>query len=383
MKLGVPTGAFAINPANDQRIPIWIADYVLSSYGTGAIMAVPGHDERDFEFAREFSLPIVDVVAPDVGFDASGFSSGGPLKEPGIAKNSESAKISLNGLKTHQAKAKITAWLEENGLGKQTINYKLRDWLFSRQRYWGEPFPIVWKRDAGGNLYHEAVPEKSLPVLPPELVDYKPTSDGQPPLARATDWVQLKSGAVRETNTMPQWAGSCWYYLRYLDAKNGRRFVSRETERYWMGSDRPAGMVPLIAPEDWHREVAQLVHRAFADGKRPPFSVEFAPVSERLAAMIRASCGAEVSGFSHALGVNAVRHAFNRHGVPGVEESRGNIAITAEDIERLPEMLADPDAVRFDEMPKPGHHRFVISKRVNGTVFVVVEVRPDAGSCRW
>ncbi len=144
--------------------------------------------------------------------------------------------ISLNGLPTAEAKAKITAWLEAKGLGKKTINYKLRDWLFSRQRYWGEPFPIVWKKDANGNAYHEALPESALPLLPPALDDYKPTPDGQPPLARAQDWVNLPDGAVRETNTMPQWAGSCWYYLRYLDAGNDGAFVSGEAERYWMGT---------------------------------------------------------------------------------------------------------------------------------------------------
>ena len=136
---------------------------------------------------------------------------------------------------TAEAKKKITAWLEEKGLGKKTINYKLRDWLFSRQRYWGEPFPIIWKKDAAGNLYHEALPESALPLLPPSLEDYKPTADGQPPLARAKDWLNLPDGSARETNTMPQWAGSCWYYLRYLDAKKSGAFVGKEVENYWMG----------------------------------------------------------------------------------------------------------------------------------------------------
>jgi leucyl-tRNA synthetase len=137
-------------------------------------------------------------------------------------------------LPTPEAKQKITAWLEEKGLGRKTINYKLRDWLFSRQRYWGEPFPIVWNKDSEGKFYHEALPESALPVLPPSLDDYKPTPDGQPPLARAKDWVNLPDGSVRETNTMPQWAGSCWYYLRYLDAKNDSAFVGKDAERYWM-----------------------------------------------------------------------------------------------------------------------------------------------------
>jgi len=244
-KTGVFTGAYATNPANGEKIPIWIADYVLASYGTGAIMAVPAHDERDWEFAKKFSLPIVQVVEPPAGKDWQGFT------DEGRAVNSSSADVSLNGLPTPEAKAKITGWLEAKGLGKRTINFKLRDWLFSRQRYWGEPFPIVWKRDANGNLFHEAVPEKSLPVLPPTLEDYKPTADGQPPLARATEWLKLPDGSTRETNTMPQWAGSCWYYLRYLDAKNGTTFVSREAESYWMGVNSNQCSVNSVQSENW------------------------------------------------------------------------------------------------------------------------------------
>ncbi|MFO1477052.1 MAG: leucine--tRNA ligase [Verrucomicrobiota bacterium] len=229
-KTGVFTGAYAINPVNHQPIPVWIADYVLSTYGTGAIMAVPAHDTRDFEFATKFQLPIVQVVQPpDAATDWRGFV------DDGTSVNSTGPEISITGLPTAEAKKKITAWLEANKLGKKTVNYKLRDWLFSRQRYWGEPFPIVWKRDAAGALYHEALPESALPVLPPQLEDYKPTPDGQPPLARAKDWVNLPDGSMRETNTMPQWAGSCWYYLRYLDARNGSAFVGGEAERYWMG----------------------------------------------------------------------------------------------------------------------------------------------------
>ena len=265
-KTGVFTGAYAINPVNGERIPIWIADYVLASYGTGAIMAVPAHDERDFEFAKKFLPAIKPVVEPTLewvekqvefgsnhtGDDSTAARKGAYLSvEPtlcmaitgsayvgdGVAVNSANAEVSLNGLSTIEAKRVITAWLEAKGLGQKTINYKLRDWLFSRQRYWGEPFPIVWRRDASGQPYHEALPESSLPLLPPVLSDYKPTASGEPPLARAKDWVNLPDGAVREVNTMPQWAGSCWYYLRYLDAKNGTAFVSKEAESYWMGSE--------------------------------------------------------------------------------------------------------------------------------------------------
>jgi leucyl-tRNA synthetase len=265
-KTGVFTGAFAINPVNGEKIPIWIADYVLASYGTGAIMAVPAHDTRDFEFAKKFKLQIRSVVGslkpfPSLAINSTfGYDDISKLKRSertviingqevfvftsqtecfageGVAWNSANSEVSLNDLTTAEAKAKITDWLEEKKLGKKTVNYKLRDWLFSRQRYWGEPFPIVWKRDADGNLYQEALPESALPVLPPTLEDYKPTADGQPPLARAKDWLNLPDGSVRETNTMPQWAGSCWYYLRYLDAKNSAAFVGKDAEKYWMDS---------------------------------------------------------------------------------------------------------------------------------------------------
>ena len=231
-KTGVFTGGYAINPVNGAKIPIWIADYVLISYGTGAIMAVPGHDTRDFEFATKFNLSIVQVVEPPADTDWHGYI------DDGISVNSAGAEISISGLPTPEAKRKITAWLESKGLGKKTINYKLRDWLFSRQRYWGEPFPILWKTGPDGRSYHEALPESALPLLPPRLDDYKPTADGQPPLARAQDWVNLPDGSKRETNTMPQWAGSCWYYLRYLDVGNDRAFCGSEAEHYWMRSRR-------------------------------------------------------------------------------------------------------------------------------------------------
>lgn len=229
-KTGVFTGAYAVNPVTGQNIPIWIADYVLASYGTGAIMAVPGHDTRDLEFATKFALPIVQVVQPPAGVDWHGYI------EDGVAVNSANSEISLNGLTTPEAKRKITSWLENKSLGTKTINYKLRDWLFSRQRYWGEPFPIIWKTLPDGSAYHEAIAESQLPILPPGLDDYKPTADGQPPLTRAREWVNLADGSARETNTMPQWAGSCWYYLRYLDSQNKDVFCSPEAERYWMGT---------------------------------------------------------------------------------------------------------------------------------------------------
>ncbi|MGH8024353.1 MAG: class I tRNA ligase family protein, partial [Limisphaerales bacterium] len=231
-------------------------------YGTGAIMAVPGHDTRDFEFTVEFNLPIAQVVQPpNPQTDWRGFTG------EGVAVNSANSEVTLNGLPTGDAKKKITAWLEAKGLGKRTINYKLRDWLFSRQRYWGEPFPILWKRDASGNPRHEALPENALPVLPPELTDYKPTATGEPPLARAADWVNLPDGSRRETNTMPQWAGSCWYYLRYLDSKNGNAFVGKEPEKYWM-SGKSAGVDLYVGGAEHavlHLLYARFWHKALFD----------------------------------------------------------------------------------------------------------------------
>ena len=219
-KTGVFTGGYAINPVNEERIPIWIADYVLLGYGTGAIMAVPAHDVRDLEFARKFDLPIRQVVQPSGAEDPIGFIG------DGIAVNSPV----IDGLPSRDAIRKITSWLEERGLGRGAVNYKLRDWLFSRQRYWGEPFPVVWQEGR-----HRALAEEELPLIPPELDDYKPTGTGEPPLAKAKEWIRHSENAERETNTMPQWAGSCWYYLRFCDPQNDRRFVGEEAERYWMG----------------------------------------------------------------------------------------------------------------------------------------------------
>jgi leucyl-tRNA synthetase len=237
-KTGVFIGAHAVNPVNQECIPIWIADYVLSSYGTGAIMAVPAHDSRDLEFARAFDLPIRQVVQAPDGTESIGYVDDGVSVNSGF----------ITGLPTPEAKAKITAWLEEKGAGRKTIKYKLRDWLFSRQRYWGEPFPIVWKTGPDGEEHHEALPESALPLLPPELDDYKPTASGEPPLARARDWVGLPDGGRRETNTMPQWAGSCWYYLRYLDSNNAQALCAPAAEQYWMGARRDSQAGPSATP---------------------------------------------------------------------------------------------------------------------------------------
>jgi leucyl-tRNA synthetase len=226
-KTGVFIGAFAINPVNLESVPIWIADYVLMSYGTGAIMAVPGHDERDFEFAKKFRLEIRFVVEPPP-YDRSSQELDSPcFTGEGIAKNSGF----LDGMRTAEAKRFIIEWLERNNSGKRSINYKLRDWLFSRQRYWGEPFPIIW-RDGK----HFALEESDLPVVPPPLDDYRPTGTTEPPLSKAKEWITLSDGSTRELNTMPQWAGSCWYYLRFISPDETNRFVNEAAERYWMGS---------------------------------------------------------------------------------------------------------------------------------------------------
>jgi leucyl-tRNA synthetase len=233
-KTGVFTGAHALNPATQEAIPIWIADYVLASYGTGAIMAVPAHDTRDLEFARQFNLPIRVVVQAPAPRESIGYV------DDGISINSGF----LDGLPTSQAKQRITEWLESSQLGMPRVNYRLRDWLFSRQRYWGEPFPILWRTQPNGDPCHEAIPDSQLPLLPPDLTDFKPTPNGEPPLARARAWVERPDGSRRETNTMPQWAGSCWYYLRFIDPQNTQHFCDPTAERYWMGTLEAANPPP-------------------------------------------------------------------------------------------------------------------------------------------
>lgn len=256
-KTGVFTGAYAVNPVNNQKIPIWIADYVLATYGTGAIMAVPGHDERDFEFAKQFGLPIVTVVTPTEKWLKETGSTLNELNEAycedGVAMNSGI----LNGLPTPEAKAKIIAWLEERKIGTRRINYKLRDWLFSRQRYWGEPFPVLH----GPNGETKTIPTSELPLVPPDLEDFKPTGTPEGPLSKATDWVNVTIGTQhyhRETNTMPQWAGSCWYFLRYIDPKNANAFADPAKLKYWLPIDLYVGgaehaVLHLLYSRFWHK----------------------------------------------------------------------------------------------------------------------------------
>lgn len=254
-KTGVFTGAYAVNPVNEKRIPIWIADYVLASYGTGAIMAVPGHDQRDWEFAKKYELQIVEVVAGGNVHEAAYVDT-----EHGVAVNSDF----IDGLKFKEAFEKTIAWLEIKGLGKRTVNYKLRDWLFSRQRYWGEPFPVIHLEDGS----HKLVSEKNLPVTLPEVESYTASGTGESPLAKIASWVsttdpETGKPAKRETNTMPQWAGSCWYYLRFMDPDNDQQFCDPKKEKYWGQVDLYIGgtehaVLHLLYARFWHKVLHDL-----------------------------------------------------------------------------------------------------------------------------
>ncbi len=268
-KSGVFTGAYAKNPVNGEEIPIWIADYVLMGYGTGAIMAVPAHDERDFEFAKEFDLPISVVIEPDLANHPEAIPEGVTQEEifseimagrrcwtlGGKIINSQF----INGLDVPDAKKAITLWLAEKGYGEETVNYRLRDWLFSRQRYWGEPFPILHFEDGTKRV----LDIDELPLLPPSITDYKPSGDGQSPLAKVKEWVEVVDPVTgkkvkRETNTMPQWAGSCWYYLRFADPHNTQAAWSPEAEQYWLPVDLYVGGVEhavlhLLYARFWHK----------------------------------------------------------------------------------------------------------------------------------
>ncbi|MGI9017780.1 MAG: leucine--tRNA ligase [Euzebya sp.] len=255
-KTGVFTGGYALNPANGEQVPIWVADYVLISYGTGAIMAVPAHDERDHAFARKFDLPIIPTftVPEDIDIHQQVHLGAGTVINSG----------QFDGMHTTQMKPAIIDWLEQQGTGQRKVNFKLRDWLFSRQRYWGEPFPILHILDEQGNPTGEivSVPESDLPVELPHVDEYKPTSTGEPPLARASDWLHTTAPdgrpALRETNTMPQWAGSCWYYLRYTDAHNPDLPFSPDRIDYWRDVDLYIGGVEhavlhLLYARFWHK----------------------------------------------------------------------------------------------------------------------------------
>jgi leucyl-tRNA synthetase len=251
-KTGVHTGAHALNPATGKQIPVWIADYVLMGYGSGAIMAVPAHDTRDFAFAKFAGLPVIEVVS-------GGNPSAEAFEGEGTGVNSANSEISLNGLGMAEAKSRVIGWLVERGIGRKATQYKLRDWLFSRQRYWGEPIPIVHLED--GTM--KALDPGELPLLLPDLKKFQPSGTTESPLALAGDWLNVRDPDTgltgkRETNTMPQWAGSCWYYLRYLDSTNDREFCSPAKERYWMPVDLYVGgaehaVLHLIYARFWHK----------------------------------------------------------------------------------------------------------------------------------
>ncbi len=253
-KTGVFSGSYAINPVNGKLIPIWIADYVLISYGTGAIMAVPAHDTRDWEFAKKFNLPIIEVLKSEVDVQKQAWT------EDGLHVNSDF----LNGLNKEDAINRMLEFLEEKKIGKKAVNYKLRDWVFSRQRYWGEPIPLIHCPECGT----VPVPEEELPLRLPEVKSYQPTGTGESPLAAIDSWVNCKcpkcgGNAKRETNTMPQWGGSCWYYLRYLDPHNQKQFCSPEAEKYWMPVDLYIGgaehaVLHLLYARFWHKVLYDL-----------------------------------------------------------------------------------------------------------------------------
>ncbi len=389
-KTGVFTGACATNPLTGEPIPIWIADYVLMGYGTGAIMAVPAHDERDHAFARTFDLPIVQVVAPERGqVDVQAEAYVGP----GVAVNSGP----IDGLPTAEAKARMIEHLEAKGIGRGKVTYKLRDWLFSRQRYWGEPFPLILRPD--GTV--EAVPEDELPVTLPDLDDYDPSESGDPPLSKATDWVNLPDGSRRETNTMPQWAGSCWYYLRYCDPHNRERFISPEAERDWMPVDLYVGGVEhavshLLYSRFWHKVLHDLGHLQTSE----PFSrlvnqgmilgATFVPKDRRrgpdgkpvlyLPSEVerREGPGGEVTHVVAATG-EPVEIQWDK-----MSKSRGNVVnpdeVVAEygaDTLRLYEMFMGPleHSAPWQTEGVAGIHRFL--SRVHRLVFEEVEDGPD------
>lgn len=279
-KTGAFTGAYAVNPVNGEKIPVWIADYVLSSYGTGAIMAVPAHDTRDFDFAVKFGIPIRCVIRPDEAeaekekIDPADVLAGKVCwTGDGPSMNSANADgLDINDMFVKEAKAKMIDWLVARGIGRRTVNYKLRDWLFSRQRFWGEPFPIIIMDSGEIRL----VPEDELPVELPNLTDYKPSGNGESPLANAGAWLDYVDPVTgehgrRETNTMPQWAGSCWYYLRYIDPHNEERFVDPAKEKYWMPVDLYVGgaehaVLHLLYARFWHKVLYDL---GFVSTKEP------------------------------------------------------------------------------------------------------------------
>ncbi|MDQ2649636.1 MAG: leucine--tRNA ligase [Actinomycetota bacterium] len=356
-KTGVFTGAFATNPVNGSSIPMFIADYVLMGYGTGAIMAVPGQDQRDWDFAGAFGLPVIRTVQPPQGFDGEAYTGEGPAIASGF----------LDGLGIAEAKAAMIEWLEEQGLGTRTVTYKLRDWLFSRQRYWGEPFPIVYDE----HDRPRAVPEDQLPVTLPEIDDYTPrtfaeddnTSEPESPLGRAADWAEvtldLGDGPKvyrRELNTMPQWAGSCWYELRYLDPTNEKAFVDPAVEQYWMGPQHEGdtggvdlyvggqehAVLHLLYARFWHKVLHDLGHVSSVEPFRGLFNQGY----------IQAAAFTDERGFYvEATEVEERDNAFFHEGAP-VKREFGKMGKSLKNAVTPDEMYAEygADTLRLYEM---------------------------------
>ncbi len=366
-KTGVFIGAYATNPVTGLPVPIFVADYVLMGYGTGAIMAVPAHDGRDFDFAQAFGLPIVAVVTPPASWPTDASTWEAAWTGDGVAVHSANAEVSLDGSAVTEAKAVITDWLEERGLGRRTVSYKLRDWLFSRQRYWGEPFPIVYDE-------HDlpvAVPDAELPVLLPEVEDYSPrtfaiddnTSEPESPLGRATDWAEvtmdLGDGPKvyrRELNTMPQWAGSCWYELRYLDPTNENAFVDPAVESYWMGPrfegdsggvDLYVGGVEhavlhLLYARFWHKVLFDLGHLSSKEPFRRLFNQ----------GMVQAAAYTDERGFHREASEVVAREGRFFHGDDEVTREFGKMGKSLKNSVTPDEMYADygADTLRLYEM---------------------------------
>ncbi|WP_165063743.1 leucine--tRNA ligase [Paludisphaera rhizosphaerae] len=341
-KTGVFTGGHAVNPATGEPIPVWIADYVLMGYGTGAIMAVPAHDERDFEFAKTFDLPIRAVVEPPAAWLLANASPSredapadpakllqaykadpgafiGVFHDEGVSIQSRNAEFVLEGKPTSEAKPAITAWLSGRGVGRKAVNYKLRDWLFSRQRYWGEPFPVVLDE----NDRVTALGEDELPVLLPDLDDFKPTGSPEPPLSKAKTWVTYSEKLRREINTMPQWAGSCWYYLRYIDPTNPDRGWDPEKEKYWLPVDLYVGgaehaVLHLLYSRFWHK---LLFDRGLVSTPEP---------FQRLVNQGMILGETEYTGYREPSGawVPVGQVAFNEHGTPARKGDASNVLET-------------------------------------------------------
>ena len=415
-KTGCFTGAYALNPVNGQQIPVWIADYVLATYGTGAIMAVPAHDERDFEFATMFNLPIVQVIS-------GGDVTHGAFTGDGVNVNSANAELSINGLPTAEAKRQIIAWLQGKGIGQAKVNYKLRDWLFSRQRYWGEPFPVIFVDDQP-----QPLTPAELPLLLPEVATYTLSGTGESPLA--TD---PKTGAParRETNTMPQWAGSCWYYLRFIDPQNKQRLVDPAKEKYWMPVDLYVGgaehaVLHLLYARFWHKVLydagvvstkepfqrlvnqgmilGEVEYTAFYNESGEPVSAEFAGSENRdVRTMAKLTAErvedefVEKQGDSFVLKENpAIRvtaRAFK------MSKSRGNV-INPDDVIRdygadtlrLYEMFMGPleQAKPWSMKGVEGSHRFLnrvwrlfMDDRADALLPEIADVEPTKEQLRW